>query len=304
MQRYECCAERSKGGFRQELERFRESGLTAEPEPLRASRAVHIAKTGGQSMMQTFKVSVVCPRWRGALVQSLSDTALGCGIAHLLLCSAITIAVAGTAYAQQPKPVAAEGLFATPADGGVRRWQVAAPQGLRLFDAPHGRALTGPPIANGSILRSFGCVVSRGEVWCDVNPLLRGHRGFAQADDLVSVAGPDGGVARGVDDSARRAKRKRFDATAEIPCAQEQGEALGICAAGVARSGGGDATVSATFGNGFSRLLFFAHGDFIRANSTMSGVGTDIDWQIENGVHIIRVDDQRFDVPVSFVVGP
>ena len=61
--------------------------------------------------------------------------------------------------------------------------------------------------------------------------------------------------------------------------------------------------MSATFGNGFSRLLFFAHGEFIRGDSTMSGVGTDTDWRVENGLHIIRVDDQSYLVPIGFVVG-
>jgi hypothetical protein len=215
---------------------------------------------------------------------------------------AIIVSVAGAAQSQQHTSSIAEGLLAAPVDGGLRRWQVARSQGLTLFDAPQGLELSGTHIEAGSILRSFGCIESQNEIWCEVSPLHRGRRGFVLAEKLVTVAGPDGVVARGVDDSARRAKRKRYDATAKIRCAQEQGQEVGICSAGVARSDGGDATVSATFGNGFSRLLFFAHGEFIRANSTMSGVGTDTEWHVENGAYVIRVDDQRYVVPESLVV--
>lgn len=214
----------------------------------------------------------------------------------------ITVSVAGAARSQQHTSTIAEGLLAAPVDGGARRWQVAGSQRLTLFDAPQGHAVSGTPIEAGSILRNFGCVESQDEIWCEVAPLRRGSRGFVLADKLVTVAGPDGVVAKGVDDSATRAKQKRYDVTAEIRCAQEQGQALGNCSVGVALSDGGDATVSATFGNGFSRFLFFAHGAFIRANSTMSGVGTDTDWHIENGVYVIRVDDQRYVIPESLVV--
>jgi len=50
----------------------------------------------------------------------------------------------------------------------------------------------------------------------------------------------------GLDDTRKRAKLQRFDATATIPCAQERGEALGTCKAGVARNGSGTATVAST----------------------------------------------------------
>lgn len=71
---------------------------------------------------------------------------------------------------------------------------------------------------------------------------------------------------------------------------------------GVARSDG-RATVAVTFPNGFVRLLIFEGGAFIRGNATMSGVGRDTDWHVAAGVHHIRVDDQRFEIPVGFVLG-
>lgn len=69
------------------------------------------------------------------------------------------------------------------------------------------------------------------------------------------------------------------------------------------RGSGRDATVVVTFPNGFSRTLYFAHGAFISANPTISGAGTDTDWRIESPHHVIRVDDQRFELPGSLVFG-
>ncbi|MEO1115984.1 MAG: hypothetical protein AAFY05_26820 [Pseudomonadota bacterium] len=106
-----------------------------------------------------------------------------------------------------------------------------------------------------------------------------------------------------MDDSRERAGRREFDAEAEIPCAQEQGQALGTCDAAVSRGVGGDATVVVTFQNGFARKLYFVHGEFVKASATMSGVGTDMDWRLESEVHVVRVDDQRFELPDRFIFG-
>ena len=107
----------------------------------------------------------------------------------------------------------------------------------------------------------------------------------------------------GTDDSKRRAGKGDFDTKGEIPCAQERGQPMGRCRAAVARSGGGDATVVVTFPNGFARRLYFVHGEFVRASATMSGVGTDADWRLENELHFVRVDDQRYELPDAMVFG-
>jgi len=35
----------------------------------------------------------------------------------------------------------------------------------------------------------------------------------------------------------------------------------------------------------------------------MSGVGTDTEWRLEDGVYFIRVDDQRFEMSKALVFG-
>ncbi|MEM8792561.1 MAG: hypothetical protein AAGE80_13160 [Pseudomonadota bacterium] len=105
-----------------------------------------------------------------------------------------------------------------------------------------------------------------------------------------------------LDDSQDRARRGDFDATDMVSCAQERGQSLGNCKAAVSRGSGG-ATVVVTFPNGFARQLYFEGEAFVRASTTMSGSGKDVDWSLEDGLYTIRVDDQRFEISARFVLG-
>ena len=183
-----------------------------------------------------------------------------------------------------------------------RRW-VAVEDALSIRASPSLHADVTGSVSRGAILSNLGCQDLGGEIWCAVRPFRGGPKGFVPATQLRAAVGPDGTIATGRDDSKARARRHNFDAEDKIPCAQEQGQTLGTCRAAVARSGGGDATVVVTFSNGFSRELYFTHGEFIRGSSTMSGVGTDTDWRADENVYSIRVDDQRFEVPVELVIG-
>ncbi|WP_420332208.1 hypothetical protein [Roseibium sp.] len=189
-----------------------------------------------------------------------------------------------------------------PRDGGVRRWQVAVAE-TGIFAAPEETAERVTTLEQGAILQNRGCSKSAGQMWCDIRSLRGNVRGYALATYLKPAKGPDGIVAMGMDDSRVRAGKRNFDAETIIPCAQEQGQALGKCNAAAARGVGGDATVVVTFQNGFARKLYFVHGEFVKASATMSGVGTDMDWRLESEVHLVRVDDQRFELPDRFVFG-
>lgn len=100
--------------------------------------------------------------------------------------------------------------------------------------------------------------------------------------------------------ATKRAKSGQFDARGQVRCAQEVGQALGVCDASVARVAG-SAAVVVTFSNGFARTLTFTDGAFLRGNATMSGVGTDTEWHLTGGTYRIRVDDQRFELPETLV---
>lgn len=188
-----------------------------------------------------------------------------------------------------------------PEDGGPRRFEVVDGP-VDLLGKP-GEAAGLLSLTEGAILSNMGCTEQAGAIWCQVRPFRGGPRGFVPSARLRPSRGPDGTVVTGVNDSARRADRQDFDAKGPVLCAQERGQTLGTCQAAVARSGGGDATVVVTFSTGFARRLFFVHGEFVSASATMSGVGRDIDWRLEDGTHFVRVDDQHYEISDEFVFG-
>lgn len=189
------------------------------------------------------------------------------------------------------------------AEGGPRRWQVEIDGTLDLKGAPSADSRTVRTVGDGTVLSNLGCETIDGRVWCRVETLRGKIRGHAPADRLRPARGPDGTVPVGVDDSPRRARQGDFDARGLIPCAQERGQPMVECAVGVARGDGGDATVVASFPNGFERTLYFRHGEFVAANATMSGSGSDIDWRKAGDRHLIRVDDQRYELSDDILLG-
>ncbi len=220
-------------------------------------------------------------------------------VVRTLWCALFTICLALNAAAQTPAQNGAASAVVPPApeDGGPRRWTVEADTGIRMYEAPSTGATIIREIADGAILSNLGCAREEDRVWCTIRPFRGGKRGFVAADFLVPARGPDGSVPTGPDDSKRRARKGAFDARGKGACAQIRGEAMGECTIAVARSDGSDASAVATFSNGFSRTLYFVHGEFISANPTMSGTGKDTDWRLEDGVHFIRVEDQRYELP-------
>ena len=228
-----------------------------------------------------------------------------CTVMALSVAAALSMSVSTWAQDQtaQSEGLAAETPAAAPEDGGPRRWQVTAAGGVRMHTAPATDAPFVETLAEGAILSNLGCARDGQRVWCNVQPLRGRLRGYVLAGFLQPARGPDGTVPMGFDDSLLRARKGDFDASGEIPCAQIRGEPMGACRVAVARGGGGDATVVVTFANGFKRMLSFVHGEFIRADTTMSGSGFDTDWRLEGGLHFIRVDDQRYELPDALVFG-
>lgn len=231
----------------------------------------------------------------------------GTGLPFLALCFA-GAGIAVQADAAEDKSAEATRphdptLMLAPADGGVRRWQVTPGAEAFIRRRPSVDAPMEMQLPADALLQNLGCEAVSGTMWCSVRPVRGGARSFTPAADLVPAIGPDGTTPMGEDDSKRRARKRDFDATTKVACAQEQGQSLGICKAAVARGTGGDATVAVTFPNGFTRQLYFVHGAFVAASATMSGVGTDTEWRLESGLHLVRVDDQRYELPGEFVFG-
>ncbi len=133
----------------------------------------------------------------------------------------------GGIYAWEPDSdkSSAASVPAAPEDGGPRNWEVTGVSGaLNLREQPTTAAkiiTTYPP---GTILDNLGCQSAEGRIWCDVQQLGGGPRGYVAAEFLNPAVSSDGSVATGPDDSALRAGQGKFDATGNVPCAQSVGQ--------------------------------------------------------------------------------
>lgn len=227
----------------------------------------------------------------------------------ILLSTAAALATGFDASAQtqaQTKTTesrASKDIPAAPAEGGPRRWQINANHMLSLRAAPSSNSTELASYDDDVVLSNLGCHSSENDVWCLVKSIHAKQRGYVLANHLQPAVAPDGTRPQGTNDSVLRARKSRFDAHGEIACAQERGEPMGQCDVSVARSDGSDATVVASFSNGFKRTLYFVHGEFISANATMSGSGSDTDWEKQGDLHLIRIDDQRYQLYDELIFG-
>ena len=128
-----------------------------------------------------------------------------------------------------------------PDNGGPRDWTVVSKSGpvaLREQAAPGASVIA--KFTPGTVLDNVGgCIAAAGGVWCDVQKLGGGARGYVSLEFLTPAIAPDGVAHSGPDDSALRAGEGRFDATGQVPCAKNAGQPMGQCDFGVARAGGG-----------------------------------------------------------------
>jgi heat shock protein HslJ len=190
---------------------------------------------------------------------------------------------------------------AAPENGGPRNWEVV--RALNLREQPGASARVLARFAPGTILDNLGCRSEQGRNWCDVQRLGGGPRGYVAAEYLRSAISPDGSAAMGPDDSALRAGEGRFDASGPLPCAFAAGQAMGQCEFGVARAGGGYATVVVKKPNGRTRAIYFRMGRPIGADVSESEGRLEFSATKKNGVHRIRIGGERYEVPDAVILG-
>ncbi|MEO1003660.1 MAG: SH3 domain-containing protein [Cyanobacteria bacterium J06638_7] len=190
----------------------------------------------------------------------------------------------------------------SPAEDGPRSWVVRG-DGVNLRKEPSLSAAVLTTFSNGTLLDHLGCRRVAGRDWCDVQPLGGGPRGFVAAELLKPAVARDGAVARGDDTSALRAGEGDFDATGTMPCAMAQGQPMGRCPFGVARAGGGDATVVVTRPDGRKRALFFRMGQAIGADTSQADGNPAFSTSKEGDTYTIRVGNERYEFPEAVVFG-
>ena len=212
----------------------------------------------------------------------------------------------GGIYAWEPDTdkSSAASVPAAPEDGGPRNWKVTGVTGaLNLREQPTTVAKIITNYPPGTILDNLGCQRAEGRIWCDVQQLGGGPRGYVAAEYLTAAVSPDGSVATGPDNSAFRAGQGDFDATGQIPCAQSVGQPMMQCDFGVARAGGGYATVVIKKSDGRTRAIFFSMDKPIGADTSEADGYPEFRSTKENDLHLIRVGNERYEIPDAVVLG-
>jgi hypothetical protein len=126
--------------------------------------------------------------------------------------------------------------------------------------------------------------------------------------EVVAFKAP-GGAAAGApptqrEASAVRAGQGHFDATGPVACAERKGQPMGQCQMGVARDGGGTATVVLTRPDGRKRAIFFEKGKAVSADlSQADGNMTFKATKNAAGMYLIDAGDEHYDFPESVVFG-
>lgn len=193
---------------------------------------------------------------------------------------------------------------AAPEDGGPLNWEVfGVSTALNLREKPSVTAPVASRYTPGTILDNLGCELAGDRVWCDVQELGGGPRGFVAAEFLRPAISPNGAAIMGPDDSALRAGQGDFDANGTIPCAQASGQPMTECEFGVARSGGGYATVVVTRRDGRKRAIFFRMGIPIGADTSQADGYGEFRAEKKSDLHFIRVGNERYEIPDAVILG-
>jgi hypothetical protein len=94
-----------------------------------------------------------------------------------------------------------------------------------------------------------------------------------------------------------------YDATGKVPCAQHQGQPMGQCDFGVTRTGNADATVVITRPDGRKRTIVFVGGRATGADVSQGDSGAAFSAQREGDLNLLRVGDERYEIPDAVVSG-
>jgi heat shock protein HslJ len=204
-------------------------------------------------------------------------------------------------WAPDTDTLSAAAIPAAPDVGGPRDWKVATTLNLREQPSTSSRILS--KYAPGTILDNLGCQRVQGRVWCDVQQLGGGPRGYVAAEYLKPAISPNGSAVMGPDDSALRAGQDSFDASGSLSCALSADQPMAECGFGVARSGGGYATVIVTKPDGRSRAIFFRMGRPIGADVSEAEGHGEFSATKEGNLHRIRIGNERYEIPDAVLLG-
>jgi len=198
-----------------------------------------------------------------------------------------------------------QNMYISPEEGGPRDWEVTGLKNdrLNLREQPSAKAKIIDKYTLGTILDNLGCQTSEGQIWCDVQKLGGGARGYVSSKFLKPAVSPDGSTPTGPDDSALHAGQNKFDATGTVPCSFSEDPTMKECEFGVARAGGGYATVVITKEDGRKRAIYFRMGKAIGADTSQTDGYPEFRSSKENDWHFIHVGSEFYKIPDAVIFG-
>jgi heat shock protein HslJ len=213
----------------------------------------------------------------------------------------------GGIYTWEPvsDSTAIENIYVSPEEGGPRNWEVTGLVNdmLNLREQPSTKAKIIDRYVLGTILDNLGCQTNEGHIWCDVQKLGGGARGYVASKFLKPAVSPDGSVATGADDSALHAGQSKFDATGKVSCSFSGDDAMKECEFGVARAGGGYATVVITKPDGMKRAVYFRMGKALGADTSQAHGYPEFHSSKESDWNFIHVGDEFYKIPDEVIYG-
>ncbi|WP_372620761.1 SH3 domain-containing protein [Falsiroseomonas sp.] len=191
--------------------------------------------------------------------------------------------------------------------GGPDFWEVSGLRGgrrLNLRDGPSARERLLRQLTSGTVLRNRGCRLAEGERWCRVELPDGSLQGWVLGRYLRESVAPPPAAARpaaaGVPapEQPAAAALRPFDATGLLPCAMVRGQPSRECRFGVERRGAGAAVVDVLGSSGVTRRITFERGAPTGSNST-----AELHFERFGELFLIRIGDERFEVPEEVVTG-
>jgi hypothetical protein len=198
---------------------------------------------------------------------------------------------------------AVEGDFADGLQGGPDFWQVTLsdPNGsLNLHDGPSAGAATIGRLPDGAVLRNLGCRMNEGRRWCQVEATAPGGITGWVAGDFLAESDGD------ATDGDAMVPGTPYHATGPISCWQGADGPKQECTFGVFREspGSGNGWVNIEWPDGGSRVIYFEAGTPVSFDRSQADQGLEMTIaRTDNGINIVTIGADRFEIPDSVIWG-